>query len=75
MKHIHQIGTEEPTYITVKPELYCEWDGKKSIEHKFDGELEQHPSIVNHPDLFEIVEENPPEKTHWLNYQLPPVEE
>jgi len=30
--------------------------------------LEQHPSIVNHPDLFEISEDNIPEIHQYLIY-------
>ena len=33
------------------------------------GELSQHPSIVEHPDLFEIVEGELPAKYDVLNYQ------
>jgi hypothetical protein len=33
------------------------------------GELSQHPSIVEHPDLFEIVEGELPSKYDILNYQ------
>jgi hypothetical protein len=31
--------------------------------------LEQHPSIVNHPDLFEISEDNIPEIHQYLIYE------
>lgn len=31
--------------------------------------LESHPSIVNHPDLFEISEDEIPEKHQYLNYE------
>jgi len=31
--------------------------------------LEQHPSIVEHPDLFEISEDEIPEKHQLLNYE------
>jgi len=31
--------------------------------------LEQHPSILEHPELFEISEDNIPEKHQYLNYQ------
>ena len=33
------------------------------------GELSQHPSIVEHPDLFEIKEGELPDKYDILNYQ------
>jgi len=31
--------------------------------------LEQHPSILEHPELFEISEDDIPEKYQYLNYQ------
>jgi hypothetical protein len=31
--------------------------------------LEQHPSIVNHPDLFEISEDDIPENHQFLIYE------
>jgi hypothetical protein len=31
--------------------------------------LEQHPSILEHPELFEISEDDIPEKHQYLNYQ------
>ena len=31
--------------------------------------LEQHPSIVNHPDLFEISEDEIPERHQYLIYE------
>jgi hypothetical protein len=31
--------------------------------------LEQHPSIVNHSDLFEISEDDIPEIHQYLNYE------
>ncbi len=31
--------------------------------------LESHPSIVNHPDLFEISEDDIPEQHQYLNYE------
>ena len=31
--------------------------------------LEQHPSIVDHPDLFDITEDEIPEIHQFLNYQ------
>jgi hypothetical protein len=31
--------------------------------------LEQHSSIVNHPDLFEISEDEIPEQHQYLNYE------
>ena len=34
-----------------------------------DDELISHPAIIEHPDLFEIVNENLPEKYDMLIYQ------
>ncbi len=31
--------------------------------------LEQHPSILEHPEWFEISEDDIPEKHQYLNYQ------
>jgi hypothetical protein len=31
--------------------------------------LEQHPSILEHPELFEISEDDIPQKHQYLNYQ------
>jgi hypothetical protein len=31
--------------------------------------LDLHPSIVNHPELFEISEDEIPEKCQYLNYE------
>jgi hypothetical protein len=33
------------------------------------GDLEDHPSIVNHPDLFEIVDTIIPDNAQYLIYQ------
>ena len=52
MAHIHQIGTEGEGYTVVIAE----------------GDLSLHPSIVEHPDLFEIVEGDLPEFYQRLNY-------
>jgi len=50
----------------------------RHIKQKTDGTytiveatepLENHPSIVNHPDLFEIVDEDIPEQYNVLIYQ------
>lgn len=32
--------------------------------------LEQHQSILNYPDLFEISEDEIPEKHQYLNYEV-----
>lgn len=31
--------------------------------------LQEHPSIVEHPELFEIVDQDIPEHHQYLNYQ------
>ena len=57
MKHIRQInsvGTNTYTVIVL--------DG-------WDRPLEEHPSIVEHPELFEISEEEIPEQHQYLIYQ------
>jgi hypothetical protein len=33
------------------------------------GDIEDHPSIVNHPDIFEIVDEDIPINAQYLIYQ------
>lgn len=33
---------------------------------------ESHPAIIDHPDLFELVEGEPPEHYDKLNYQAAP---
>lgn len=33
------------------------------------GNLEDHPSIVNHPDIFEIVDAPIPDNAQYLIYQ------
>lgn len=33
------------------------------------GDLEDHPSIVNHPDIFEIVDATIPDNAQYLIYQ------
>jgi hypothetical protein len=36
---------------------------------KFEGILSEHPCLIEHPELFEIVEGEMPIKFHTLNYQ------
>lgn len=33
-----------------------------------DGLYEQHPAMIEHPTLFEVVDENIPEDAQYLNY-------
>jgi hypothetical protein len=54
MAHIHQIGTTGNGYTVVITNGYTD--------------LTTHPSIVEHPDLFEIVETELPEIYQELNY-------
>lgn len=54
MKHIRQINT-------VGTESYTVVEANEP--------LEEHLSIVQHPDLFEISEEEIPEKHQYLNYE------
>jgi hypothetical protein len=58
MIHIRQIkfDTEDTTYTVVDT---SEWTGY----------LVDHPSIVNHPTLFEIVDEEIPINAQYLIYQ------
>ena len=53
MAHIHQIGTEGTGYTIVIAE----------------GDLTQHPAIIERPDEFEIVDGEPPELYQKLDYQ------
>lgn len=56
MKHIRQINSVgTSSYTIVKTD---DW-GKP---------LEEHPSILNHPDLFEISEQEIPEQHQYLIY-------
>jgi len=57
MKHIRQInsvGTNTYTVIDT-----TDWM----------GEIEEHPSVVEHPELFEISEEPIPEQHQYLIYE------
>ena len=54
MRHIRQINTVGQEYYGV---VIAE------------EPLESHPSIVNHPDLFEISEDEIPEYVQYLNYE------
>lgn len=58
MLHIRQINSSE--------------DSKKAyvivITDGWNDDLLKHPSIVDHPDLFEIVDDEPPKDAEYLNY-------
>jgi hypothetical protein len=54
MRHIRQIDTVGQEYYGV---VIAE------------EPLEQHPSILEHPELFEISEDDIPEKHQYLNYE------
>jgi len=54
MRHIRQINSVQTDSYTV---VIAE------------EPLELHPSIVKHPDLFEISDEEIPEKFQYLNYE------
>ena len=54
MAHIHQIGTEGESYTVVVAE----------------GDLTQHPAILEHPEFFEIVEADLPEVYQKLDYTV-----
>jgi hypothetical protein len=54
MRHIRQINT-----------IGQEYYGVVIAEEP----LEEHPSVVNHPELFEISEDEIPEKHQFLNYE------
>lgn len=56
MKHIRQInsvGTQSYTIMVVD-----DWDRP----------LEEHPSIIQHPEVFEIVDADIPENAQYLKY-------
>ena len=57
MRHIRQINSVNTNTYTV-----IVLDG-------WDRPLEEHPSIVEHPELFEISEEEIPEQHQYLIYQ------
>jgi len=57
MKHIRQISSVETnTYTVVKTE---DWNQP----------LEQHPSVVEHPELFEVSEQELPSYIQYVIYQ------
>lgn len=57
MKHIRQINSVGTNAYTVV------------VTEGWDRPLEEHPSIVEHPELFEISEEEIPEQHQYLIYQ------
>jgi hypothetical protein len=57
MRHIRQInsvGTNSYTIVNLD---------------NYVGELEDHPSIVNHSDLFEISEDEIPEYVQYVHFE------
>ena len=59
MQHIRQIGSSfnpNESYIVVDTTNYA-------------GDLEDHPSIIDHPNLFEIVDCDIPNNFQYLIYQ------
>lgn len=56
MRHIKYTKDEGHTYTVVNTDTW-------------DGELETHPSIVDHPDWFEIVDCDIPNNAQYLIYQ------
>ena len=58
MKHIAQsntIGTDSYTIV---------------VTDDWNGNIEDHPSIVEHPELFQIVDSELPENYQLLNYNV-----
>ena len=56
MKHIRQInsvGTNTYTIVITK-----DWDKP----------LEEHPSVVQHPETFEVSDSEPPSYVQYVNY-------
>jgi hypothetical protein len=53
MAHIHQKNTEGISYTYVVIET---------------DDINNHPCLIEHPELFEIVDGDPPEIAHKLNY-------
>ena len=57
MKHIRQINSiETESYIIV-------------ISTGFETNLENHPSILEHPEMFEISNDEIPKNITYLNYE------
>jgi len=56
MEHIRQINSVETNTYTVV------------ITNGWEGILSEHPSIVEHPELFEISNDPIPEDSQYLNY-------
>jgi len=56
MKHIRQIDSVINTPYTIV------------LTDNWDKPLEEHPSIVEHPELFEIADCEIPEFRQYLNY-------
>jgi hypothetical protein len=58
MKHIVQSNTKNTESYTIV--VLDDWNGN----------IEDHPSIIEHPELFEIVDSELPEKYQLLNYNV-----
>jgi hypothetical protein len=58
MKHIVQSNTKNTESYTVV--VLDDWNGN----------IEDHPSIIDHPEFFEIVDSELPEKYQLLNYNV-----
>lgn len=57
MKHIRQINTVGQEYYGLV------------ITNGWENNLENHPSIKENPELFEISEDEIPEKVQYLEYK------
>lgn len=53
MRHIHQLGTSDESYTYILTDI---------------EDLENHPSMIQFPNLFEIVEGEAPEGAQVLNF-------
>lgn len=60
--HIKQKNSNANCYIIVKTEGW-------------EGSLHTHPSVVDYPEHFEVVDEAIPDNIQYLNYVNNPVEE
>lgn len=55
MAHIHQKGTTGDSYTYIWAQA---------------PDLQNHPAIINYPDLFEIVNDDPPSNAQILNFSM-----
>lgn len=37
----------------------------------YKGELPEHPTLLSHPELFELIDEVMPKDVQFINFQLP----